>query len=200
MRGFLLTKITISDLLFPFLKLTNNTWLPVVCLLSLNWKYAEEKACKSLQCFGSIRHHSSVFKMRILQDLLASLPGDVLIRSALVGPRWTVVCSRYCGIAATLASDLHGGVPGYDVGHLQKKSAPELAELALASNLLEASIGVAAINSMLEVDETLAVEINASEVLASHGRGRTWLWLGVFASSHSYARLRSYRPSPPAFR
>jgi hypothetical protein len=45
---------------------------------------------------------------------------------------------------------------------------------------MEASIGVAAINSMLDVDESTAREINASEVLASRGRGKNVALVGHF--------------------
>jgi uncharacterized protein (DUF4213/DUF364 family) len=55
-----------------------------------------------------------------------------------------------------------------------------LAELALSSELMEAGIGVAAINSLLHMDESLSVEVNASEVLASRGRGRTVALIGHF--------------------
>lgn len=38
--------------------------------------------------------------MSVIDDLLAKLPGDVAVRSVLVGAHWMVVCSRYCGLAA----------------------------------------------------------------------------------------------------
>ena len=88
--------------------------------------------------------------MIILDDLLKNLDMDVPVRSVLVGAHWTVVCSRHCGMAATLmSSHPHGHKQVRDVGRLHQKSAHELAELALSSELMEASIGVAAINSMI---------------------------------------------------
>jgi len=119
--------------------------------------------------------------MKILESLLENLPEDIPVRSVLVGAHWTVVCSRYCGMAATLQGDHpHGHIQVRDVGSLHTKSARELAEYAYSTDLLEASIGMAAINSMLEVDESLAVEINASEVLASRGRGKNVALVGHF--------------------
>lgn len=127
--------------------------------------------------------------MTILEDLIASLPEDAAVRSVMVGPYWTVVCSRHCGMSATLTSDhLQSAAPFHDLGRLHKKSARELAEWALSTNLLKASIGVAAINSMLDVDESLAVEINASEVLASHGWGKNVALVGRF---HFIPQLRA---------
>ena len=119
--------------------------------------------------------------MKILNDLISQLPYDVPVRSVLIGAHWTVVCSRYCGMAASLSSDHpHGHKQVRDVGKLHKKSVRELAELALSTELMEASIGVAAINSILEVDESSSREINASEVLASRGRGKNVALVGHF--------------------
>ncbi len=119
--------------------------------------------------------------MSLLDRLLSSLPEDIPVRSVLVGAYWTVVCSRHCGMAATLTSDHpHGSAQVRDAGRLHEKSGRELAGLARSTELMEASIGVAAINSMLEVDETLAVEVNASKVLASRGRGKNVALIGHF--------------------
>jgi uncharacterized protein len=117
----------------------------------------------------------------ILDNLLSCITDDIPVRSVLIGVHWTVVCSRHCGMAATLISDhLHGQTQVRDVGRLQQKSARELVELSRSTELMEASIGVAAINSLLEIDESLAVEINASEVLVSRGRGKNVALVGHF--------------------
>lgn len=117
----------------------------------------------------------------ILEDLLSNLTEDFPTRSILVGVHWTVVCSRHCGMAATQVSSFpHGHEQVRDVGRLHQKSARDLAELAYSTQPLEAAIGVAAINSMLEVDESLAVEVNASEVLTSRGRGKNVALVGHF--------------------
>jgi len=119
--------------------------------------------------------------MELLDDLLASLPDDAAVRSVLVGAHWTVVCSRRCGLASTLTGDKpHGHERARDVGRLHLKSARELAQYARSDNPLEASLGVAAINSLLDVDERNAVEINAAEVLAEHGRGQHVALVGHF--------------------
>ncbi len=117
----------------------------------------------------------------ILQDLLSNLTEDFPVHSMLVGVHWTVVCSRHCGMAATQASNFpHGHEHVRDVGRLHQKSARDLAQLAYSTQPLETAIGVAAINSMLEVDESLAVEVNASEVLTSRGRGKNVALVGHF--------------------
>lgn len=119
----------------------------------------------------------------IIDDLINSLPEkDVPVRSVLVGAHWTAVCSTHCGLATTIM----GGKPHdhttvvHDVGRLHSKSAQELAGYALSENPLEASIGVAAINSLLEVNEQHAVEMNASEVLMKKGAGKNIALIGHF--------------------
>lgn len=119
--------------------------------------------------------------MTILDDLLASLPQGMPVRSVLIGTHWTVVCSRHCGMAATLTfNHSDGRLHVREAGRLHWKSARELAEWAYSTEPLEASIGMAAINSMLEIDETLTKEINASEVLVSRGQGKNVALIGHF--------------------
>lgn len=119
--------------------------------------------------------------MNILNQLLHTLDNDSPIRSILVGVHWTVVCSRRCGMAATLVDKHnHGRSQVRDAGQLQTKHARELAEYARSDNLLEASIGVATINSLLDMDESQAVEINAVDVLIDHGRGKKVALVGHF--------------------
>ena len=118
----------------------------------------------------------------VLDDLLETLPEEgTPVRHVLAGAHWTVVCSRGAGMAATLMPEKpHGHASVHEVGHLHEKPARALAELARSSDLLEASIGVAAINSLLTVDELKAREINAADVLASRGAGRNVALIGHF--------------------
>jgi hypothetical protein len=120
--------------------------------------------------------------MTVLDDLLASLPNDnVPVRQVLVGAHWTVVCSRHAGMAATLMPEHpHGHAQVREVGRLHEKPAQALAGLARSADLLEASIGVAAINSLLDVDESKAQESNAAEVLARHAAGKNLALIGHF--------------------
>lgn len=119
--------------------------------------------------------------MSILDDLLCDLSMDAPVHSVLVGAHWTVVSSRHCGMAASLSDTRpHGHSQVRDAGRLHSKTARELADYARSENLLEASIGVAAINALLDVDESQAVEINAVDVLMEHGRGKNVALVGHF--------------------
>jgi hypothetical protein len=84
-------------------------------------------------------------------------------------------------MAATLTADwphAHGAVR--DAGRLHLKTARELAEYSRSSDPLEASVGVAALNSLLRPDESSFVEVNAGHVLAERGAGRTVALVGHF--------------------
>jgi len=119
--------------------------------------------------------------MKILDELIAGIPNDLRVRSVLVGAHWTVVCSRYCGMATSLMSNApHGEAKVRDVGHLHEKSARELAQLAYSENMIEASVGIAAINSTLMMDESAARVMNASEALTNLGRGKNVALVGHF--------------------
>jgi uncharacterized protein len=120
--------------------------------------------------------------MSLLDDLLNSITEDAPIRSILVGVHWTVVCSHNCGLAAVLIdrSLPHGEAKVRDVGFLHLKSARELAEYARSENPVEASIGVAALNSLLVVDESQALQINAGDVLVENGSRKNVAVVGHF--------------------
>ncbi len=119
--------------------------------------------------------------MSLLRDLISSIQEDAPVRSILVGVHWAVVCSRSCGMAASIRAEHPHGTPDVrDAGNLLSRSARELAGLAFSASPLEAGIGVAALNSLLAMDESQAVEINAANVLAERGKGRNVALIGSF--------------------
>jgi len=124
--------------------------------------------------------------VRIIDDLIASLKGDAPIREVRVCAFWTAVVLQdgRCGLASTLRLDESqcvGPAPLVPrAGHLLEYSALELAEYAKSESLLEASIGMAAINALLEVDESRCVELNAEEVILEKGAGRKVAIVGHF--------------------
>jgi len=120
--------------------------------------------------------------MQILSNLIASLKGkDYPVQQVLTGAYWTAVVSRGCGLASTFRDEGHPHDRGVkDVGYLTQKSALELAQYALSDHLLEASIGMAAINSLIEVDEKRCIEKNASEILVEKGEGKDIAIVGHF--------------------
>jgi len=118
--------------------------------------------------------------MKILDELIASLKHDSVVHEVRVCVFWTAVVSKQCGLASTL----HEGHPIHKIvrepGKLKGKSALELAKYAKSDRLLEASIGMAAINSLIDIDETRCVEKNAFDVLAEKGVGKDIAIVGHF--------------------
>jgi len=125
-------------------------------------------------------------RMKILNALIDSLTGkDERVRNVCAGTFWTAVTTRCTGLATTYREqDLqHGDHPCIvkDAGSLIGKTASELVEYARSEDTVSASIGMAAINSLLEVDESKCTERNAYDILAEKGRGRDIAVVGHFS-------------------
>jgi uncharacterized protein (DUF4213/DUF364 family) len=67
-----------------------------------------------------------------------------------------------------------------DAGRLAEHSAQELAKWLRSPSTLQASIGMAAFNALLEVDQAACTEVNAREVILSRGTGRRVAFVGHF--------------------
>jgi len=94
---------------------------------------------------------------------------------------WTAVISKHCGLSSTFREEGPSHERGVrDVGSLTQKTALELAEYARSDSLLEASIGMATINSLIEVDESKCVEKNAFEILLEKGGEKNVAVVGHF--------------------
>jgi uncharacterized protein (DUF4213/DUF364 family) len=121
--------------------------------------------------------------MTVINDLLSSVSasGDVPTREVWVGLYWTAVYGAKVGVAATptdiaccFAEDVK------NVGQLQTRSGGELAEGLRSTHPLEVTIGMAALNSLIEVNEADGVAINAREVILDRGRGKNVATIGHF--------------------
>jgi uncharacterized protein (DUF4213/DUF364 family) len=117
---------------------------------------------------------------RILDDLISSLSGDSVVREVYACVFWTAVLSKHCGLASTFHEPHPSHRPVRNAGNLTKLSALELAQYARSDNVLEASIGMAAINSLIDIDEARCVRENALDVLALKGKGKDIAIVGRF--------------------
>jgi len=122
--------------------------------------------------------------MSVVNDLLAALPTQaVALRDVQVGPFWTVVwTARGAGLASTQldAHRPHGDSVVRWAGELLEHSAQELAELLYSGGSLEASLGMAAVNALLEVDEAALTDRNASQEIMRRGQGKRVVIVGHF--------------------
>jgi uncharacterized protein (DUF4213/DUF364 family) len=124
--------------------------------------------------------------LTILDSLLSSLDFSAPVVDIRIGLFHTAVVTRHCGLAATLPRDaLRQNSPRVrGPGFLLDKTARELACLAQSASILEAAIGMAAINSLLEVDEDACTERNAAELILQNGEGRDVAIVGHFPFVH----------------
>ncbi|MBP8997880.1 MAG: DUF364 domain-containing protein [Anaerolineaceae bacterium] len=120
--------------------------------------------------------------MTIISDLLSTLPSDPIpVQNVVIGVHWTLVTSRFSGLGSTLVnSGPHGSGRMRDVGDLLNKNAQELAGWLESDNLLEASVGMAALNSIIEVPEKQLQPVNAAEVIEREARGKNLAVIGHF--------------------
>jgi len=122
--------------------------------------------------------------MSIVQDLLAGLPHEpVKLRDVRVGAFWTVVWTEHrAGLASTQLRPhaTHGANLVRWAGDLMRYSAQELAGLLASDTTMEAALGMAAVNALLQVDESRLIDRNASEEIVRRGKGRRVAVVGHF--------------------
>jgi uncharacterized protein (DUF4213/DUF364 family) len=123
--------------------------------------------------------------MKILDDLLSTLDMKTSLRDIRLGLFHTAVLSRRCGLAATLPLDAlrqhHEGDPLVKTpGDLMNKGVVDLARMAYSESILEAAIGMAAINSLLQVDESSCLNLNAADLIAEKGKSKKIAIIGHF--------------------
>ncbi len=120
--------------------------------------------------------------MRILDDIISTLDFDARVKDIRQGFFHTAVLTRHCGLAASLPRDALKQSPPLvkEAGTLLDKPAGTLVRMAYSKSILEAAIGLAAINSLLEVDLEACMELNAAELILRHGEGRRVAIVGHF--------------------
>jgi len=120
--------------------------------------------------------------MKIIDDLLSQLSYEAPLRDIRQGPFQTAVLTRRCGLASTLhdGTHRHQRPPVGEAGFLMEKDARYLARMVYSESSMEAAIGMATVNSLLEVDESRCQELNAGALLAEKGRGKKVAIIGHF--------------------
>ena len=117
--------------------------------------------------------------MDLVNDLITSVShSSAPVNDVRVGISWTGVWGKYCGLAKTYGIPVAHGNYTRDIGRLTEKTTLELAEYIKSWNLVEASIGLAAINAMIKVKE--AMDINAQDIILHKGEGKRVVVCGAF--------------------
>ena len=127
--------------------------------------------------------------MKIIDELISKITFEVAVRDIRQGPFQTAVLTRNCGLASTPhdPGPHHDKSPVADAGRLLKKIARDLALLSKSSSPSETAIGMAIINSLIEVNEGDCVELNAGDLLAQKGEGK---WVVIIGHSPFIPNLR----------
>jgi len=120
--------------------------------------------------------------MKIIDDLLSTLNYDASVRDMRQGPFQTAVLTRGCGLASTPhdPGPHYSRTPVTEAGLLMEKDVLALARMAFSTSQLEAAIGMATINSLIDVDEQRCTELNAGDLLLKKGEGKKVAIIGHF--------------------
>jgi uncharacterized protein (DUF4213/DUF364 family) len=126
--------------------------------------------------------------MKVIDDLIANLDKDSIVQEVYCCVLWTAVMTRHWGLASSFRQGhpCHSKIRG--VGQMRGKSAIELAEYAKSDNLLEASIGMATINSLNDIDDSRCSYDNAGDILAERGKGKNIAVVGHFPFTEKLKR------------
>jgi len=120
--------------------------------------------------------------MKIIDDILSTLNYEAPVMDIRQGPFQTAVITRNCGLASTPhdPGPHHERTPVTDAGLLLEKDALALAYMANSLSPMESAIGMATINSLIEVDEKRCIELNAGDLLVRNGEGKKVAIIGHF--------------------
>lgn len=121
--------------------------------------------------------------MKILDHLISTLDyDDAPVRDIRQGVFHTAVVTRHGGLAATLPRDALRQPPPLvkESGSLLDRTPAKLAAMAHSDSILEAAIGMATLNSLLNIDESACREWNAAELILEKGKGRNVAVVGHF--------------------
>ena len=120
--------------------------------------------------------------MEILQELLESLKIDLPVTAGVVGSHLMAVASQRLGLAAHLHSQGQNDavVSEKGVGTLIGRRAGDLAHWLLEDHWVRAGIGMAALNSVLDIDYQALIEVNAKQIIADRAIGKNLMVVGHF--------------------
>ncbi len=123
--------------------------------------------------------------MTIINKIIDTLTDNAEVRDVRICIHATVVESMRVGLCGHIRPD-----QAYDVikredvvanhGRLREFSAKDLARYALSKLPIEASVGVAAINSVIDIDWTKMVAHNNTEIVLDRVKGKSVVMVGHF--------------------
>ncbi len=139
---------------------------------------------------GAARKGVELSDMEILTSIIDNIKDDAPVEEVTRGIYWTAVMSRHCGLSSTMIRDCSAEEAGMAPERpYADMTALELSRYALMPDISRASVGLAAINSIIEPDYSRCVEKNASEFLIDHGRNGNVSVIGHFPFTDDLRRV-----------
>ena len=121
-----------------------------------------------------------MLRSKLIDDLIiAHRNNSVPVQEVRVGYAWTAVNGKYCGLAKTYGVTGQRDKFTYDTSRFTGMKTAEIAEYAQSWDLIEASIGCAAINAMVE-PRMDGVEVNGDSIIYEKGAGARVVMVGAF--------------------
>jgi uncharacterized protein (DUF4213/DUF364 family) len=146
------------------------------------------RKCSLVKLFKQLTHgkiwahgHSGQ-QVQLLEELINSLKRDHPVTAGVIGSHLIAVASQRLGLGAHLTRD-EGGEPVSSEKAkftLVGRSARDLAMWLMGDDWLRAGIGMAALNSLLEIDYDKLHEINAKHIVADRAAGKNLMVVGHF--------------------
>jgi len=118
--------------------------------------------------------------MKILNHILSAINDDSPVDEIMRGVYWTAIVSKFCGLSSTMLRDCIHDHEDTEPILLAGKTALELARLCFSSDIGKASLGLAAINSLIEVDLSSCTEVNAGQIIMEKGKDKNVAIIGHF--------------------
>ncbi len=121
----------------------------------------------------------------IFKDIIQSLKADAPVRKVMKGIYWTAVAGKHCGLASTMIyeSCSQEDKDNLNLFSLTDKTALELAQYVFSNRISDVSVGLAAINSLIDINESRCTEINAGDLLIKLGEKKNVSVIGHFPFS-----------------
>ena len=107
------------------------------------------------------------------------------VENVTVGLYWTCVLSKYCGMATTYRV----GREIKNAGKLEEMTTAQLAEYLKSWNLLEASVGLAAINSVIDPPSNAKNNVNGLDIGLEVGKGKKIVMIGKFPYLEKFKKI-----------
>jgi hypothetical protein len=128
--------------------------------------------------------------MKILTHILQSITQDTPVKEVRRGLHWTAVVSRFCGLSSTMARDTcNKNEENETESSLTDMTALELARYCFSEDISKAPLGLAAINSLIDINLTKCIDIDGLKLIYEIGKDKNISIIGHFPFLEELAKV-----------